>query len=230
MAVRIQHDDLIDGMDPLEQACRTVEAHVNGKGWDQMPSFYMLSLVGDYKTADLNEIDAKRVPGGLLTVEVNLPEFCYTDPATGLLKFLRFMTADVVAHGEERTKEMALVLNQLVPPYFFGFGMVYEAWGIVSDSKDEVERAAAERNLSLHPDRYELRGMHVATRDGRFVSLSRTRGEIPEFMELDPTDQNMILEGQVPDAIRLCTSFFVEFDNWRNRVTEGEEMEPDNES
>lgn len=227
----IHTDVLIEGMDPLEQACRTVEAHVNEGGWDQMPHFYALSLVGGYKTADLEELGARRSPGGLLTVEITLPEFCYTDPAEGLMKFLSFIGNDIVNGDEvdgERVRDTALILNNLIPADFFGFGLIYEAWGVAGDSREEFEQYSRDRTIHLHPNRFELRGLSVATRDGRFVNLSRKRGEFPEFKELDLTDADTIIEGRVPDAVRLVTSFFAEFDDWRERVIK-DEMEANEE-
>lgn len=228
MSLGQQYMRMIRDMDPLEQLCRTVEATVHEEGWDQRPHFYAISLVGDYKTADMEEINREdATPGGLIVVEIELPEFCYEDPAGGVMSFIRLIAEDATQHGLERSREVAKILDHMIPPNFFGFGQIYEAWAISGDSKEEIREWSESRMIHMHPDRVELRGMHVATRDGRFASLGRKRGEAPEYIEHDPTDEKLVMEGRVPDSIRMMTSFLVEFDEWRESIVADMESSED---
>ena len=103
--MEIRNDAWITSMDPVEQACRTMEATLHEGGWDQPTRFMALSLIGDFKTADREELMKSRTPGGLLVQEIMLPEFVHADPAEGLATFLTLI-------GEDFAEEVEFLLHQ----------------------------------------------------------------------------------------------------------------------
>jgi hypothetical protein len=207
---------LLEGMDPLEQACRRLEISAHEKGWDQRPEYY--SFVHLPGPGECEHGDAAYVHG-LGVLEIPMPEPCYTDPGSGLLTFINFM-AGMQEEGNDGKRQLALALNALVPADFYGFALLNEAWTL-PQSVPLAERMEASREHTMHehPDRQEMRVLTVATVDGRIASVTRIRGEVPEFTEFDLIDKP--LDGRIPTALRLMTSLFEEFDTWRNKLLEG---------
>lgn len=214
------YEQMIEGMDPFEHVCRRLEATVDEAGWDQPPHFYNLTLLGNLPGIELDQLKAAEGPlvGGVAVSEIRLPEPCYMDPATGLMMLLEYLSEMSNASDVRERKDLLKILNRLVPVGFFGFGVVSEGWTLPRTIPvEERKRISDAHMMHEHPDRVELRVLTAATADGRISSVTRIRGEIPDYTEYD---EKTSLNGRVPDVVRLCTSLFDNFNKWRQKRVE----------
>lgn len=224
----------VEGMGALEHMARRLEILLEEEGWDAKPHFYTLAAM-PREVAERYEggpglpppemagaFDLKRMEdmtGALGLAEIEMPEFCYENPAEGMNTLLQFLAQ--MQRGELRgdhdldRRDLIKLLNKLVPMGFMAFGIAYEAWTL-PDTVPEAERLqrSHEHTMHEHPDRIEMRVVCLCSRDGQIVTVMRNRGEVPEFWEYDPSTTS--LSGRVPDGMRRLTSLFDQFDTWRS--------------
>jgi len=191
-------------MDPVEQIMRMFEAHFEAEmGWDQKPLYFMLFRNGD----------------GIGANTLSLPGPLYVDPSLWLP-----LLAQLVGQDDDHVENplqgplgkltKSLIKDQLPPAefHFYGIGALHEGWMAYGLGEDEAQAIANGTALSpsQRPDRVEVRMVHVVTTDGRFMSLTRQRGGVPELMEAEPSiDENgesamgPMAVGRMPSALRL---------------------------
>jgi hypothetical protein len=191
-------------MDPVEQIMRMFEAHFEAEmGWDQRPLYFMLFRNGD----------------GIGANTLSLPGPMYSDPSTGIPMLAHFIHqddehAENSFHGFLGAMAKTSIKAQLPPIefHFYGIGALHEGWSVYSLTEDDAQAIEDGTALppSQHPDRVEVRMVHVVTTDGRFMSLTRQRGGTPELLEAEPSiDENgeptigPMAVGRMPTALRL---------------------------
>ncbi len=225
----------LQGVDPLEHIMRRLEAMVHENGWDAKPQFYALSQLDNDEVpwserpappeelkGVIDEEWEKKLNAALAVGELPLPEFVYEDPARGLPMLLQFLGEIYEGKGEPRAEDgrevgredIIKLLDRLVPKGFYGFGMCYEAWSL-PDSVPQEERLQHANNHTMHlrPDRIEMRALSFCTRDGRFGTVMRNRGEFPVY---EMADDARRIEGRIPDVMRRITLLFAGFDALRS--------------
>ncbi len=170
-------------MEPMEQALRTIEAHCEDRlGWDAKP--IVLCVAGDPLSA-------------VVMSSVEVPDFVYMNPGEGLPLFVEILTnKDLGVVGDM----LRAHLKASLPPLpLLALVLVYEAWAVHADSREELESIKV--TPSQHPDRIEVRDALMVTVDGRILMVGRQRGQEPRFDETDMTI-GRTLSGRVPDAMR----------------------------
>lgn len=62
---------------------------------------------------------------------------------------------------------------------FYGMGLRAEAWGLAAppEGRSDLLRSAEARQIHAHPERVELRFVHLADRESRIWTVTRIRGE-----------------------------------------------------
>ena len=178
----------IEGMDPLQQAMRTLEADLEAQGWDAKPTFYILQR-----------------PANLLAVSpLQVPDMVTEDPSSGLPLFAAYLSGmplptedgPQVASYEDRMETLRLMAG----PNFYGIAMFTEGW-TVPDADSRIEEFAT-RTVHEAPDRIEIRYGIAVTTMHEIVRIHRIRGEIPEYQA---TMDDYSPQGRVPDSLRvLC--------------------------
>lgn len=211
----------IEGMDPMEQVCRRLEAVANDQGWDAKPTFYALSiLIDDDVPADIREkVQAANGPdydAAMAVTEIVLPEFCYENPGEGLPLFLQcVIDVAVMKENDVDPEDVMHLLDRMVPQNFYGFGIVFEGWTLPdSVSEEEMKQRSHDHTVNEHPDRIEMRNLIMMTRNKRTAIVVHKRGDFPEYKELGPEVGR--LAGRVPDAVQKITFLFEQFDDFRN--------------
>lgn len=188
----------IEGMDPVEQALRVLEADLAVAGWDQPAQFFVILQ------SDL----------GLGFRSIALPEHCGTDPSGGLPFFLDWLTGDedMPAHIKERAFRVSQIPRG---PIFKGLVMISEGWTLDPDQvpREEFNAAFAEHRVSEHSQRIDARDSTAYLTDGTWASIHRIRGKIPQFVS--STDLGLHLSGHMPSNmvrfVEICQRLVNEY-------------------
>jgi hypothetical protein len=191
----------IEGMDPVEQLMRQVEAQIEENGWDQPPTFLLVS-----RSVEEDWLGVKAISW--------LPDFVYENPGAGLLHLARSLNrTDHPVSAVIRAATPRLVGGKA----FYGLCSFTEAWMIHTAIDPELPRPTLGPDYEWpgpgpmprdHPDRIEIRGGVMVTVDGRVLMVQRERGKFPEFWELNEGEGPIETGGRVVDALRmLCTVF-----------------------
>lgn len=189
----------IEGMNPVEQALRVLEADLEAAGWDQPAQFFVI-------------LESNL---GLGVRSIAMPEHCEVNPSETLSFFLDWLTGDedCPASLKERTFRVSQIPRGFI---FRGLVMVSEGWTLDPDqvSPEEFDAAFAEHRVFQHPQRIDTRDGTAYLTDGTYASVHRVRGKIPEFAT--STDQGLHLSGHMPSTmarfVEICQRLVNEYE------------------
>jgi hypothetical protein len=89
----------------------------------------------------------------------------------------------------------------------YGWGLLSESWmvdsrgGWTPEQRAAFEEAQAQRRLHEHPDRIEIRMIHLVCRDGNFWTVMRERGSQPVAVVQKPESLGLNVVGNIPHAL-----------------------------
>lgn len=178
-----------EALDPLSQSLleclATLEEHLEGEGWDQVPSLWLVRLASSETDSGTKTttvaLELSRLEADHL--------FARESPIEGLFELAAF----TAAHPEPDKDLIAVVFAS-------------ESWMVTSNTPEEDEEAsqvAARRGLSEHPRRVEVRMLSAVDTTG-LVLLHfgfRDRSKPPETAVVRPEDREAVAGGDVVDAL-----------------------------
>lgn len=162
-------------MEPLEQILRTQEAWCEEQGWDQRPSYFLLTL---------SQV-------GMMLGSIHwMPDEMYENPAEYLGEFAEFVGSSPMAK---------LIFGRVLPRNYHGIVCFHEAWMRSAATREELEDGL---RPSEAPDRQEIRTGLAATVDGRIAMVTRIRNQPPPVFQEVGVD-TAAAGGRLIDGMRL---------------------------
>lgn len=172
-----------------------IEESIHAKGWDQ-PS-RLFAVLNPTDTEALTGIDASNLwqHRDQLTPMLPSDNDAPAEPGEGT-----FSTAYAVAElAEVSGTPVDTLWGYQAPPQAAALILAFEGWSVPPRfaGKPESDPVPGMRP-SQRPDRVEMRGVHMLTRDGESYVIHRSRGHEPEH------DGGQQAEGALVDVLKCC--------------------------
>lgn len=176
----------------IGQAMLDLEKHENELGWDRPANLYFLRETED---AEVELIEMGIPPMIALAMDVMGPGIVF----------------DTISRHVE---DMSMA-NMPVPQDWIGVLFLAEAWMVTAEGPEEYEKLrpqAEARNLHVHPDKVEIRGLNALDAKGRTYTVVRKRdGEVELKYDEDKSHPD---SGAIPEGLRRVVDAML-----RTRIT-----------